>query len=69
MFFRFTNNGWQGSNAWTMVEVYEALPESDRLRVERIEMLDEKELLTQLLQHYCISIAWNGNTFENLSIT
>ena len=51
-----------------MVEVYDSLPEAERLRIERIEMLDERELLIQLLQHYCISIAWNGNMFKNLSI-
>ena len=65
---RFTTNNWEGSNAWTMVEVYDSLPPSDRSRIERIEMLDEQELLTQLLQHYCISVAWNGQTFKNLSI-
>ncbi|XP_076222108.1 leucine carboxyl methyltransferase 1 [Nomia melanderi] len=65
---RFTINNWEGSNAWTMVEVYDSLPQSDRSRMEHIEMLDEQELLTQLLQHYCISIGWNGQTFKNLSI-
>lgn len=65
---RFTMNGWEGSNAWTMVEVYDSLPESDRARIERIEMLDERELLTQLLQHYCIAVAWNGQKLKNLSI-
>ncbi|XP_011297931.1 leucine carboxyl methyltransferase 1 [Fopius arisanus] len=65
---RFTISGWQGSNAWTMVEVYDSLPESERKRIERIEMLDERELLTQLLQHYCISVAWNGTMFKELSI-
>lgn len=66
---RFTMNNWEGSNAWTMVEVYDSLPEADRNRIEHIEMLDERELLTQLLQHYCISIAWNGPTFKDLPIT
>ncbi|KAF7408450.1 hypothetical protein HZH66_002987 [Vespula vulgaris] len=65
---RFTVNGWEGSNAWTMVEVYDSLLETDRIRIEHIEMLDERELLIQLLQHYCIAIAWNGQTFKNLSI-
>ncbi|XP_051168807.1 leucine carboxyl methyltransferase 1 [Leptopilina boulardi] len=65
---RFTVNGWEGSNSWTMVEVYDSLPESERIRIERIELLDERELLTQLLQHYCIAIAWNGPMFKNLSI-
>lgn len=66
---RFISNGWEGSNAWTMVEVYNSLPDIDRIRIEQIEMLDERELLIQLLQHYCISIAWNGNMFQNFSIT
>ncbi|XP_012278525.1 leucine carboxyl methyltransferase 1 [Orussus abietinus] len=65
---RFIVNGWEGSNAWTMVEVYDSLPEAERTRIERIEMLDERELLTQLLQHYCIAVAWNGQMFKNLSI-
>ncbi|XP_074109833.1 leucine carboxyl methyltransferase 1 [Cotesia typhae] len=65
---RFTINGWEGSSSWTMVEIYDSLPESERKRIERIEMLDERELLTQLLQHYCIAIAWNGPMFKNISI-
>ena len=28
-------------------------------RIERLEFLDEKELLTQLLQHYCVSCGYN----------
>ncbi|XP_029167989.1 leucine carboxyl methyltransferase 1 [Nylanderia fulva] len=65
---RFTINNWEGTSAWTMVEVYDSLPVMDRSRIEHIEMLDERELLTQLLQHYCIAVAWNGQTFKNLSI-
>ncbi|XP_046622918.1 leucine carboxyl methyltransferase 1 [Neodiprion virginianus] len=65
---RFTINGWDGSDAWTMVEVYDSLLSSERTRIERIEMLDEQELLVQLLQHYCIAVAWNGPTFKNISI-
>lgn len=61
-------NNWEGSNAWTMVEIYDSLPEMDRSRIEHIEMLDERELLIQLLQHYCIAIAWNGQTLKNMSI-
>lgn len=51
-----------------MVEIYDSLPESERMRIERIEMLDERELLTQLLQHYCIAIAWNGPMFKSIAI-
>ena len=28
-------------------------------RIERLEFLDEKELLTQLFQHYCVSCGYN----------
>lgn len=67
-FSRFIVNGWEGCNAWTMVQVYDSLPDTDRFRIEHLEMLDERELLVQLLQHYCITVAWNGQIFQNLSI-
>jgi len=54
---RFTNNGWGSATCWTMNEVYKLLPQQDVHRVERIEMLDEKELLQQLFDHYCITVA------------
>ena len=38
--------------------VYQKLP--DRDRIERIEMFDEIELLTQLLHHYCLATAAQG---------
>jgi [phosphatase 2A protein]-leucine-carboxy methyltransferase len=52
-----------------MVEVYAALPASDRQRIENIEFLDEQELLIQLFQHYCICIAWKGEMFSKIDIT
>lgn len=36
-------------------------------RIERLEFLDEKELLQQLLQHYCI--CWAGKDKLNLGET
>lgn len=54
---RFTNNGWESATCWTMNEVYSLLPQEDVFRVEKIEMLDEKELLRQLFEHYCITVA------------
>ena len=61
--------GWDGSLAWDMVEVYSALPGADRQRIERIEFLDEQELLIQLFQHYCVSVAWKSDTFSDIDIT
>lgn len=57
---RFTDNNWDGSQAWDMVEVYESIPAIERQRIEKIEFLDEQELLLQLFQHYCICVGWKG---------
>lgn len=54
---RFKNNGWESATCWNMNEVYSSLPQGDIQRVERIECLDEKELLRQLFHHYCITVA------------
>ncbi|XP_067008790.1 leucine carboxyl methyltransferase 1 isoform X2 [Anabrus simplex] len=66
---RFLGSGWEGARAWDMVQIYDALPTADRQRIERIEFLDEQELLVQLFQHYCICVAWNGDTFCDIDIT
>lgn len=52
-----------------MVQVYQSISPCERQRIERLELLDEAELLTQLFQHYCISIAWTGNLFDDIEIT
>lgn len=54
------SNGWKGSKAWDMVEVYDCVSIAERQRIEKLEMLDEAELLVQLFQHYCIAIAWTS---------
>jgi [phosphatase 2A protein]-leucine-carboxy methyltransferase len=54
---RFNNNGWSSATCWNMNEVYSLLPQGDVQRVEKIECLDEKELLRQLFDHYCITVA------------
>ncbi|XP_069104544.1 leucine carboxyl methyltransferase 1-like [Argopecten irradians] len=53
---RFTNQGWQGADGMDMSQIYKCLP--DLHRIEHIEFMDEKELLDQLLSHYCIVWAW-----------
>lgn len=62
---RFLLNNWQGARAWDMVHIYYNLPASERQRIEKIEFLDEQELLVQLFQHYCICIGWLGNDFSD----
>lgn len=66
---RFINCGWTGAKAWDMVQVYDSVPVHERQRIEKLEMLDEAELLVQLFQHYCISIAWTGELFQDIELT
>lgn len=62
---RFTAAGWDSAQCWDMNEVYSLLPRQEVERAERLERLDEKELLTQLFHHYCITVARrNSNTFN-----
>lgn len=55
---RFTSQGWKGVTAWDMMTVYKHLPQADVQRIERIEFLDERELLEQLYSHYCLAWAY-----------
>ncbi|KAF7638857.1 Leucine carboxyl methyltransferase 1 [Meloidogyne graminicola] len=50
LFFRFSTVGFQTVNAWTIN------------RIEMLEPLDERELLTQLLEHYCLIYAFKNST-------
>ncbi|PAA55107.1 hypothetical protein BOX15_Mlig027371g3 [Macrostomum lignano] len=54
---RLLRAGWPAAAVWTMRRVYAALPQPATARVERIEMLDEREGFDQLLEHYCIAYA------------
>lgn len=51
---RFLDAGWAGAKGWDMNAVYKSIPSSELKRIEKLEFLDEVELLTQLLHHYCI---------------
>ena len=62
---RFTKSGFKFDKSWSMVEVYEKLfPEIEKYRIESLEFLDEKELLVQLFQHYCLATASNHAALE-----
>jgi [phosphatase 2A protein]-leucine-carboxy methyltransferase len=67
--FRFLDTGWEGAKAWTMEEVWNSLPREDRGRIEKIEFLDETELLQQLFYHYCICIGWKDLGLKSLSLS
>lgn len=52
-----------------MIQVYDSISPTERQRIEKLEMLDEGELLVQLFQHYCISVAWTGDLFQDIEIS
>jgi len=56
---RFLSSGWEGADAIDMKTLYRCLPQGDLQRMERLELLDETELLQQLLAHYCLATAWS----------
>jgi len=56
---RFLNTGWTAAKSVTLLHLYQNyLPREEIHRIEKIEFLDEKELLEQLLSHYCLTVAW-----------
>jgi [phosphatase 2A protein]-leucine-carboxy methyltransferase len=66
-FNRFVENGFDINNCQilTMTDYYNnKLDEHERKRVESLEFLDEKELLFQLLDHYCICITSNSQELK-----
>ena len=63
---RFTGAGWSAAQTWSMNEIYGMLPQDEVQRVERLERLDEKELMQQLFEHYCVSIGWRNGADINI---
>ncbi|KAK6025256.1 leucine carboxyl methyltransferase [Ostertagia ostertagi] len=60
---RFLSNGWKNVVVIDMNAVYKKLlPQNEVSRIEKIEHLDEMELLRQLLDHYCIGYAVNDKS-------
>jgi len=54
---RFLKTGWETAKALDMLRVYYGLPSEELSRIEKLEFLDERELMEQLFSHYCICIA------------
>ncbi|KAL3104210.1 hypothetical protein niasHS_002237 [Heterodera schachtii] len=60
---RFLNVGFSHVQAWTISEIYsQHFQRQEVSRIESLEPLDEKELLTQLLEHYCLVYAFKDST-------
>ncbi|XP_061463298.1 leucine carboxyl methyltransferase 1-like [Rhineura floridana] len=63
---QFLLNGWETANAVDMIKAYNCLPKDDVKGIEALEFLDEKELLEQLMQHYCL--CWATKDSGNLGL-
>ncbi|XP_045495741.1 leucine carboxyl methyltransferase 1 [Colias croceus] len=61
--------GFERARCWDMDTVWRALPDDDRARAEALEMLDERELLSQLNSHYALTVASRGDLFADLDLS
>ncbi|CAD5116177.1 DgyrCDS5095 [Dimorphilus gyrociliatus] len=64
---RFKRNGWKNVECLEMTNVYRNLSTSEKQRLEKLERFDEKDLLDQLLEHYCLMWANSDSNSVNLS--
>ena len=55
---RYVDCGSAAAAAINVWDAYENLPHEIRVRIEKIEFLDEFEVMKQLLEHYCVVWAW-----------
>lgn len=65
----FINNGFDSKlcQVITMTNYYQnIMNKNERERIESIEFLDEAELLFQLLDHYCICLAANNQSLNDI---
>ncbi|KAG7311096.1 hypothetical protein JYU34_003962 [Plutella xylostella] len=60
--------GWARAAAWDMRAVWAALPAAERARADRLEPLDEHELLQQLHAHYALGVAARGALLADLEL-
>ncbi|CAD5116599.1 DgyrCDS5475 [Dimorphilus gyrociliatus] len=64
---RFEQNGWNHVECMKMIDVYRNLPQVDTQRLEKLERFDEKGLLDQLLEHYCLTWVSKGSQAFDVS--
>ncbi|XP_014667912.1 PREDICTED: leucine carboxyl methyltransferase 1-like [Priapulus caudatus] len=52
---RFLLTGWNGDESLEMMQVYKRLPQADIQRIQKLEFMDDVEVISQLFQHYAIT--------------
>ncbi|XP_014663738.1 PREDICTED: leucine carboxyl methyltransferase 1-like [Priapulus caudatus] len=55
---RFLLTGWNGAESLEMMQVYKRLPQADIQRIQKLEFMDDVEVISQLFQHYAITWAF-----------
>jgi hypothetical protein len=60
---RFLESGCEVARACTMLSLYHSLVSpAEKIRINKIEMLDEVEEWEMLMAHYCVSIGIKGGS-------
>jgi len=59
---RFVKCGFVAAAAINVWDAYQDLPYEIRSRIEKIEFLDEFEIMKQLLEHYCVAWGWKDGS-------
>ncbi len=66
---RFKSNGWRNAISISMISAYERVISTDEKRaINKIEMLDEIEEWSMIMNHYCITVAANCADLEKLTL-
>ncbi|CAK9292649.1 unnamed protein product [Gordionus sp. m RMFG-2023] len=63
---RFLNVGWDSVQVDSILKLFYSMPDLEKHRILNLEFLDEKELLYQLLDHYCLCWACKNVCYENV---
>ena len=58
---RFLDCGFYAAAAVNVWDAYQNLPFEILSRIEKIEFLDEFEVMKQLLEHYCVAWGWKDD--------
>lgn len=58
---RFLDCGFSAASAVNVWDAYQDLPFEILSRIEKIEFLDEFEVMKQLLEHYCVAWGWKDD--------
>ena len=67
--FRFKSNGWPEAVSISMMSAYDCVISAGEIKaINKIEMLDEIEEWSMIMNHYCITVATNCGELGKLIV-